>query len=87
VFSFFVGIFTKTIESWIYDWVQKILPGGKKVEYDLRDNYRIRELPFITKLGLDEDVAYKLYHVNIKTIDDLASFTPEKLKVLLTKYS
>lgn len=84
VFSFFAGVFTKTIEKWIFAWVQKLLPGDKRDEFDARAEYRVGNSPFVTKLGLDEDLAYMLYSVKIRTIEDLASFY-DKEKGLIKK--
>lgn len=74
VFSFFTGVFTKTIETWIFAWVQKLLPGDKKDEFDARLEYKVANSCFVKKLRLDEDLAYMLYSVKIRTIEDLASF-------------
>ena len=41
VFSFFAGVFTKSIEEWIYAWVQKLLPGDKLKEFESRDQYNV----------------------------------------------
>lgn len=74
VFSFFAGVFTKTIETWIFAWVQKLLPGDKKDEFDSRFQYKVENSLFVVKLRLDEDLAYMLHSVRIRTIEDLASF-------------
>lgn len=74
VFSFFAGVFTKTIEDWIYLWVQKLLPGAKKEEFSARTKYEVKESDFVKKLGCDEDLAYMLYNAKIRKIEELASF-------------
>lgn len=74
VFSFFAGVFTKAIEKWIFAWVQDILPGDKKEQFESRIEFRVGNSPFVTKLGIDEDLAYMLYSVKIRTIEDLAIF-------------
>lgn len=74
VFSFFAGVFTKTIETWIFSSVQRLLPGEKKIEFDARTEYKVENSCFVTKLRLDEEFAYVLYSVKIRTIEDLASF-------------
>ena len=79
VFSFFAGVFTKTIETWIFAWVQKLLPGDKKDEFDARAEYKVENSFFVTKLRLDGDLAYMLYNAKIRTIEELASFKAEDL--------
>ena len=74
VFSFLAGVFTKTIEEWIYAWVQKLLPGDKKVEFETRDEYQVKESEFVKKLRFDEDLAYALYSAKIRTIEELATY-------------
>jgi hypothetical protein len=80
VFSFFAGIFTKTIEEWIYTWVQKLLPGDKKSEFEARTEYQIKESEFVKKLRFDEDLAYALYNAKVRSIEELAACNPENLK-------
>ena len=77
VFSFFAGVFTKTIEEWIYAWVQKLLPGDKKEEFSARIKYEVKKSDFVKILGCDEDLAYMLYNAKIRTIEELASFKDE----------
>lgn len=84
VFSFFAGVFTKTIETWIFAWVQRLLPGDKRDEFNSRAEYKVENSLFVKKLGLDEDLTYMLYSVKIRTIEDLASFY-DKEKNLLCK--
>jgi PKD repeat protein len=79
VFSFFAGVFTKSIEEWIYAWVQKLLPGDKLKEFESRDQYDVDESDLVKKLRLDEDLVYILYNERIRTIEDLASCDPEEL--------
>ena len=79
VFSFFAGVFTKSIEEWIYAWVQKLLPGDKLKEFESRDQYNVDKSDLVKKLGLDEDLVYILYHLRIRTVEDLASCDPEEL--------
>lgn len=80
VFSFFAGVFTKTIEEWIYAWVQKLLPGDKKSEFDARNEYSIKESEFVKKLRFDEDLAYALHSAKVRTIEDLAVCNAKDLK-------
>lgn len=80
IFSFFAGVFTKTIEEWIYTWVQKLLPGDKKGEFEARTEYQIKESELVKKLRFDEDVAYALYNVKVRSIEELAASDPKKLK-------
>ncbi|AKB44169.1 hypothetical protein [Methanosarcina vacuolata] len=79
VFSFIVGAFTKTIEEWIYAWVQKFLPGDKKIEFESRIQNEVKNSDFVKKLGLDEEVAYRLYNAKIRKIDELAFCNPKYL--------
>ena len=79
VFSFIVGAFTKTIEEWIYAWVQKLLPGDKKIEFESRIQNEVKETDFVKKLGLDDDVAYRLYNIKIRKIEELADCEPKTL--------
>lgn len=85
VFSFFAGVFTKTIEEWIYAWVQKLLPENSKKEFDSRILTDVTESDFVKKLGLDDDVAYMLYSTKIRTIDELAACEPKKLFMKLNR--
>ncbi len=84
VFSFFAGVFTKTIEEWIYAWVQKLLPGAKNKEFSARIKYEVKESDFVKKLGCDEDLAYMLYNAKIRTIEELASFN-NNMGILINK--
>jgi len=84
VFSFFAGVFTKTIETWIFAWVQKLLPGDKKNEFDARVEYKVENSCFVTKLLLDEELAYMLYSAKIRTIEGLASFDDD-IETLIKK--
>lgn len=84
VFSFFAGVFTKTIEAWIFAWVQELLPGDKKNEFDARVGYKVENSCFVTKLRLDEDLAYLLYNAKIRKIEELASFN-NNVDLLLKK--
>ena len=79
VFSFFSGVFTKTIETWIYSWVQKLLPEYKKDEFDARDESRVKKSDFVKKLRFDKDLAYALYNARIRTIEELAVCDAEEL--------
>ncbi|MFY1112353.1 MAG: O-antigen polymerase [Methanosarcinaceae archaeon] len=79
IFSFFAGAFTKTVEEWIYVWVQKLLPADRKDEFDKRGVYKIEESDFVKKLGLDDDLAYMLYGAKIRTIEELANSEAEQL--------
>ncbi|WP_164888565.1 hypothetical protein [Methanosarcina sp. MSH10X1] len=80
VFSFFAGVFTKTIEEWIYAWVQKLLPGDKRNEFEARTEYQIKESEFVKKLRFDEDLAYALYSAKVRSIEELAACHPENLR-------
>jgi len=80
VFSFFAGVFTKTIEEWVYAWVQKLLPGDKKSEFEARTEYQIKESELVKKLKLDEDLVYALYNVKVRSIEELAASDPKILK-------
>lgn len=79
VFSFFAGVFTKTIEEWIYSWVQKLLPGDKKDEFHSRTESEVKESDFVKKMRFDEDLAYSLYSAKIRTIEELATCNPKDL--------
>jgi len=79
VFSFFAGIFTKTIEEWVYSWVQKLLPGGKRDEFGARTEHEVKESEFVKKMKFDEDLAYALYSAKIRTIEELATCDPKDL--------
>lgn len=85
VFSFIVGAFTKTIEEWIYEWVQKLLPGDKKAEFESRAQNEVKNSDFVRKLGLDEDVVYMMYNAKIRTIDELAVCKPNNLFTILNR--
>lgn len=85
VFSFIVGAFTKTIEEWIYEWVQKLLPGDKKAEFESRAQNEVKNSDFVKKLGLDDDVAYMMYNAKIRTIDELAVCKPNNLFTILNR--
>jgi len=80
LFSFFAGVFTKTIEEWIYAWVQKLLPGDKKSEFEARTEYQIKESELVKKLRFDEDLVYALYNAKVRSIEELAASEPENLK-------
>jgi hypothetical protein len=80
IFSFFAGVFTKTIEEWVYSWVQKLLPGNKKEEYDARTEYEVKNSEFVKKLKFDEDLAYALYSAKIRTIEELSTCDSGSLK-------
>jgi len=80
IFSFFAGVFTKTIEEWVYEWVQKLLPGDKKSEFEARTEYQIKESELVKKLRLDEDLAYALYNVKVRSIEELAASDAKNLK-------
>lgn len=85
VFSFTVGAFTKTIEEWIYEWVQKLLPGDKKIEFESRIQNEVKNSDFVKKLRLDDEVAYRLYNAKIRTLDELAVCEPENLSTKLNR--
>ena len=79
VFAFFAGVFTKSIEEWIYAAVKKLLPGDKLKEVESRSKYDVSRSDLAKKLGLDEDLVYILYALRVRTIEDLASSDLEKL--------
>ncbi len=78
-FAFFAGVFTRTIEEWIYSSVQKLLPADRKNEFSNRNIYEVKESEFVKELQFDEDVAYKLYNAKIRKIDELADCCPYEL--------
>lgn len=82
VFSFFAGVFTKTIEEWIYAWVQKLLPDPKQQEFNARTQYEVKETDFVKILGCDEDLAYMLYNAKIRTIEELATFEGNEAELM-----
>lgn len=82
-FAFFAGVFTKTIEEWIYSSVQKLLPADRKSEFPNRSSYEVKESEFVKELHFDEDIAYMLYNAKIRKIDELADCSPDKLMIKL----
>lgn len=72
LFSFFTGMFTKTIEEWLYRSVKKLLPEDLIKEIQEREKYKIENLELVVKLNVDKDIAFELYKNNIKTVEQLA---------------
>jgi hypothetical protein len=73
LFSIFAGVFTSTIEEWIYSKVRNILALNKK-EVNENSKYEIGNSDFVVKLGMNEDLCYRLYYeAKMATMQDLAS--------------
>lgn len=71
LFSIFAGVFTSTIEEWIYNKVRDILKLNKD-ELNENSKYDIENSDFV-KLGMNEDLRYRLYYeVNTSNMQDLA---------------
>ncbi|MFA4935648.1 MAG: hypothetical protein WC568_07410, partial [Candidatus Methanoperedens sp.] len=71
-FSFFTGMFTKTIEEWLYKSIQGSLPENLMQEIKEREKYNIENSELVERLKVDEDVAYTLYKNDIITVEKLA---------------
>ena len=80
LFSFFTGMFTKTIEEWLYKSIQGLLPEELRKEFEERKGYNIDESELVVRLNVEEDVAFTLNHKNIKSVEQLALADFEKLK-------
>ena len=83
LFSFFTGIFTKTIEERLYKIVQGLLPDDLVKEFKERERYKIEKLELVSRLDVEEDIAFELYRKNIKSVEQLALLKDDKEK---TKY-
>ncbi len=80
-FSFFTGMFTKTIEVWLYKSIQGLLPEELRNEVKERDKYNIENSELVVRLGVEEDVANNLYlYNNIDTVEQLAEAGFDTLK-------
>jgi hypothetical protein len=72
LFSIFAGVFTSTIEEWIYNWVRNIL--SLKDEQRENSKYNIEKSDFLVKLGMGEDMVYRLYYeADIDNMKNLAN--------------
>jgi hypothetical protein len=72
LFSIFAGMFTGTIEEWIYNKVKDVLSLNKEEQFE-NSKYDI-ENSSLTKLGMSEDMAYWLYYeANIADQQELAN--------------
>lgn len=72
LFSIFAGVFTSTIEEWVYSKVRKILSlSGNEINENSK--YDMEKSDFV-KLGMNEDLIYRLYYeANIVNMKDLAN--------------
>lgn len=80
LFSFFTGMFTKTIELWLYKSIQGLLPEEFRNEFNERDKYNVENSELVVRLNVEEDVAVKLNYNNIDTVEKLAVADFHKLK-------
>jgi hypothetical protein len=72
LFSIFAGMFTSTIEEWIYNKFRDILSLNKD-KLNENNKYDI-EMSDFTKLGMSEDLIYRLYYeANIANMQNLAN--------------
>jgi hypothetical protein len=72
LFSIFAEMFTSTIEEWIYKKIRKILALDKDNQNE-NSKYNIEASDFY-KLGLNEDLIYRLYYeANIANTLSLAN--------------
>ncbi len=72
-FSFFTGMFTKTIEVWLYKSIQGLLPEELRNEVKERDKYNVENSELVVRLSVEEDVANQLYlYNNIDSVEQLA---------------
>lgn len=72
LFSFFSGMFTKTIEEWLYKAVKGLLPQELREEIKERVEYNVENSDLVVKIKVDEDAAYRLYHNGIRNVEQLA---------------
>ena len=81
LFSFFTGMFTKTIEVWLYKSIQGLLPEELRNEFNERDKYNVENSELVVRLSVEEDVANQLYlYNNIDSVEQLAVADFHKLK-------
>ena len=80
VFSFFTGMFTKTIEVWLYKSVQGLLPEELRNEFNERYKYNLENSELVVRLNIEEDVVFGLYFNNVDTVEQLAVADFHKLK-------
>ncbi len=80
LFSFFTGMFTKTIEERLYKSVQGLLPDDLVKEFKEREKYKIEKLELVSRLDVEEDSAFELYIKNIKSVEQLKVADFELLK-------
>jgi hypothetical protein len=80
VFSFFTGMFTKTIEVWLYKSVQGLLPEELRNEFNERYKYNLENSELVVRLNIEEDVVFGLYFNNVDTVEQLAVANFHKLK-------
>ncbi|MFZ3059759.1 MAG: hypothetical protein WA102_08460 [Candidatus Methanoperedens sp.] len=80
LFSFFTGMFTKTIEVWLYKSIQGLLPEELRTEVTEREKYDVENSELVVRLNIEKDVAFKLYYNDIDTVEQLAVADFEKLK-------
>jgi hypothetical protein len=86
LFSIFAGVFTSTIEEWIYKNVRTIL----SLDDELNENSKYDiEKSNLVKLGLNEDLIYRLYYeANVANMQDLASSDAKSVSnILKARYS
>jgi hypothetical protein len=55
-------------------------------EFQSRDKYDVDKSELVKKLALDEDLVYILYHLRIRTVEDLASCSVETLSRRVDAY-
>lgn len=80
LFSFFTGMFTKTIEVWLYKSIQGLLPEELRTEVTEREKYDVENSELVVRLNIEKDVAFKLYYNDIDTVEQLAVADFHKLK-------
>ena len=77
LFSFFAGMFTKTIEEWLYRSIQGLLPEDLRKGIREREKYNTENSELVMILHVEEDVAYELYKNYIETVEQLAIMKPD----------
>lgn len=85
-FSFFTGMFTKTIEEWLYKSIQGSLPENLMQEIKEREKYNIENSELVVRLKVDEDVANSLYENGIREVDQLALLDINRLDKCIKEY-
>lgn len=87
LFSIFAGVFTSTIEEWIYKNIRNILSLNDD-ELNENSKYNIEKSDF-AELGMNEDLIYRLYYeANVANMQDLASSDAKSvLDILKARYS